>query len=265
MINHEEAVRFTRPARGVAMLTINRAAQRNAINDKVIESMLVAIEELRNDSTVRAIVLTGGEEFFSAGADVSTFAEFARLPDTSAKIKLASKGSRMCAEWESLSQVTIAAIEGGAVGGGLALALACDWRVMANDAWCYVPEVKLGLNYGWSALPRLVGLVGPARAKTMAILCQRHGADEMLRWGLVDRVAAKGEAIQAALALAEEVCAMPKLPVQIIKQSINDFSVALNAVASHRDAGDMLLCMQDEEGAAARLVALGALEEKKRT
>jgi enoyl-CoA hydratase/carnithine racemase len=87
----------------------------------------------------------------------------------------------------------------------------------------------------------------------------------MLQWGLADRVVAKGGAIQAALALAEEVCAMPKLPVQIIKQSINDFSLALRAVASHRDAGDMLLCMQDEEGAAARLVALGALEEKKRT
>jgi len=74
-------------------------------------------------------------------------------------------GVRLCKAWETMPQITIAAMEKMAVGGGVALALACDWRVLGRDAYLYVPEVKIGLNLQWGALPRLITLVGPARAK----------------------------------------------------------------------------------------------------
>ena len=88
-----------------------------------------------------------------------------------------------------MPQITIAAIEGLAVGAGVALAIACDWRVIARDAYLYVPEVRIGLNLQWGALPRLVSLVGPARAKRITILCERMGADQAASWGLVEEVA----------------------------------------------------------------------------
>ena len=93
------------------------------------------------------------------------------------------RGGRLCAAWESMPQVTIAAMERLAVGAGVALPLACDWRVMGESCYLYVPEAKIGLNLQWGALPRLINLVGPARAKRICILCERMDAQTALAWG----------------------------------------------------------------------------------
>src|SRR5262245_20602228 len=79
------------------------------------------------------------------------------------------------------------------------IALACGWRVLARDAYLYVPEVKIGLNLQWGALPRLISLVGPARAKRITIMCEKMGADQALSWGLVDELAGAGQAVEKAL------------------------------------------------------------------
>jgi enoyl-CoA hydratase/carnithine racemase len=88
------------------------------------------------------------------------------------------------------------------LGAGVALPLACDWRVMGESAYLYVPEVKIGLNLQWGALPRLVNLVGPSRAKRICILCEKMDARTALDWGLVDEVAADGQTVDVALELA---------------------------------------------------------------
>src|SRR3546814_7775520 len=95
-----------------------------------------------------------------------------------------------------MPQITVAAIEGMAVGAGVALPLALDWRVMGREAFLYVPEVKIGINLQWGALPRLVTLVGPARAKRICILCERMGSAHALDWGLVDELADDGKVVE---------------------------------------------------------------------
>ncbi|GIT49080.1 MAG: hypothetical protein Ct9H300mP14_10080 [Gammaproteobacteria bacterium] len=93
------------------------------------------------------------------------------------------RGVRLCQAWEDLPQITIAAAEGMMVGAGCALGLACDWRVLASDAYLFVPEVQVGLNLQWGALPRLVTLVGPARAKEICLLGEKMSSDQALDFG----------------------------------------------------------------------------------
>ena len=134
-----------------------------------------------------------------------------------------------------MPQPTIAAIEGYAVGGGLVLALALDWRVLARGAFVSVPEIKIGLALGWGALPLLTALVGPARAKRAAILCERLTAERSAAWGLADEVADDGEAEAAALTMAAEAAAMPVGPARMAKATINAVAHALLPLIAHRD------------------------------
>lgn len=241
------------PDNRIAVVSLDRPERRNAMNGETIQALLQAFGDLRDDMDVRAVVLTGRGGFFSAGADHAIFDGVSSEPELNRTRRALAAGGRLCREIESLPQVTIAAIEGGAVGGGLGLAVSCDWRVMASDAYAYVPEVKLGLNYGWNTLPRLAALVGPARTKTMSILCQRHGAAECEAWGLADRVAGTGGALDGALDLARQVSELPQMAVQIIKRSVNSYATALSENTSHADMELMLVCMADAEGAAARM------------
>ena len=111
-------------------------------------------------------------------------------------------GVRLCKAWESMPQITIAAMEKLAVGAGVAIALACDWRVLARDAYLYVPEVKIGLNLQWGALPRLISLVGPARAKRITIMCEKMWAEQALNY--LSRTA-RGRSCEHGLAKVADV------------------------------------------------------------
>jgi enoyl-CoA hydratase/carnithine racemase len=247
----------------VAVLSINRPAQRNAFTGTVISDLIAAIAELRDDVSVRAVVITGEGGFFSAGADLSLFDEIGEVADINIVTRTLARGGRLCRDVETLPQPTIAAIEGGAVGGGLSLAVSCDWRVMADNAFAYVPEAMLGLNYGWNTLPRLNRLIGPARAKTLSILCRRHSAVECEKWGLADQLSEPGKALETALALADEVCALPRLAVQMIKKSANAHATAIAESASFSDMDMMLVCMTDPEGTAAREALKKSRERRK--
>lgn len=175
-------VSIEKPAPGIALVTLQRQDKRNALNDALISALIDAAQTLRDDVSVKAIILTGGPDAFSAGADISTFEAIGQEPDVNRVRRMTDKGARMAELWQSMPAVTIAAVEGGAVGGGFGLALACDWRVFARNAFAYVPEVRLGLNYGWSTLPawprwraRAVRSGSPSSAGAMAPKSWRHG------------------------------------------------------------------------------------------
>ncbi|MCZ4287712.1 enoyl-CoA hydratase/isomerase family protein [Hoeflea alexandrii] len=246
----------------IAVVSLNRPAQKNAITDEMIDGLMEAASSFHEDSDTKVIVLRGEGGFFSAGADVSTFDAIENETDVNRVRRMTHKGGRLCTEWETLPQLTIASITGGAVGGGLALALASDWRVMAEDAWVYVPEARLGLIYGWNTVPRLTRLIGPARTKTLSILCRRHSAAECDKWGLTDKIAKGNDADKTAFELAREACSVPRLAAQLIKRSTNAASNALSASTSYADMDDMLVCMTDPEGNAARQAFIAGLKNK---
>ncbi|MFZ4761088.1 MAG: enoyl-CoA hydratase/isomerase family protein, partial [Burkholderiaceae bacterium] len=144
-------------------------------------------------------------------------------------------GGRMCRAWAEIEALTIVAIEGWCVGGGAALAVACDLRVAGEAATFYVPEIERGMNLSWGAVPRIAHLVGPARAKRIAVLAEKLPAARALDWGLIDEVAPSGGALQAALALAERAASLPPVQLRMIKQAVDASVFALDRTASHAD------------------------------
>jgi enoyl-CoA hydratase/carnithine racemase len=151
---------------------------------------------LAERTDIDVVILTGDSTCLTAGADLKDARSWAdeSLPLVTRR-HLTGLGYRMCKAWEELPQITIVAIEGYAVGGGLALSVACDWRVLADDAWVSLPEIALGIPLTWGAIPRLTALVGPSRAKRLTILGERLGAADALAMGLVDHVTPPGGAL----------------------------------------------------------------------
>ena len=165
-------------------------------------------------------------------------------------------GYRLCKAWEEMPQITIVAIEGYAVGGGLALSLACDWRVMATDAFVSLPEIALGIPLTWGTIPRMVNLLGPAKAKRLTILCERFDAAQSLEMGLVDHTCAGGQALATAQALAAQVLAMPSAVVRMSKESVNAAATALNHSSAFMAHDQLALAAASDESKAARAAAL---------
>jgi enoyl-CoA hydratase/carnithine racemase len=155
-----------------------------------------------------------------------------------------------------MPQITIAAIEGYAVGGGLALSLACDWRVLAQDAFVSLPEIALGIPLTWGTIPRLVNLLGPAKAKRLTILCERFTAPEALGLGLVDYISDKGQALIRAQALAAQTLAQPAATMRMSKESVNAAATALNHASSYMAHDQIALASSSPESRAARDQAL---------
>jgi len=185
--------------RRLATVTLDRPQARNALSRALMLDLIRIGRDLAERSDVDVIIITGGPTCFSAGADLKDAQAWADEERSLVERReIAALGYKLCRSWEALPQMTIAAIEGYAVGGGLALSLACDWRVVASDAFVSLPEIALGIPLTWGTIPRLVNLLGPARAKRLTVLCERFSAADALAIGLIDHVAAPGQALDRA-------------------------------------------------------------------
>ena len=241
----------------LAVVRLNRPAARNALSQALMHELTRCARELAERTDVDVVLLTGNDACFSAGADLRDARAWADESLTLvARREVASLGYRMCKAWEEMPQITIAAIEGYAVGGGLALALACDWRVAADDAFVTLPEIALGIPLTWGTIARLTNLLGPARAKRLTILCERLPATEALAIGLVDHAAPKGQALQKAREIALKTLAMPAAAVRMSKESVNAVATALNHIGGYMAHDQIALAAASVESRAAREAAL---------
>jgi enoyl-CoA hydratase/carnithine racemase len=193
------------------------------------------------------VVLTGHPNSFCVGYDLKD-SEAARLSSSglSERRQAQTLGAALCRAWAEIAPLTIVAIEGYCIGGGMALAAACDLRIAGSNAKLSIPEIDRGMNMTWGSLPRLVNLIGPARAKRLVILGEAISGDEARGIGLVDEATQPGLALDRALALAEQVAAKPPLPVRMNKLAINAAS-SLNAATAMADFDQLLLCQTSED------------------
>lgn len=235
----------------IATVTFDRRKNLNAFDGKLILELTDVARNFQEELDIRAVVLTGNRNYFSAGADLEDLGSRDGLSEV-ARRQSFYRGVRLCEAWEAMPQITIAAMEKLAVGAGVALPLACDWRVMGESCYLYVPEAKIGLNLQWGALPRLVNLVGPARAKRICILCERMPAAQALAWGLVEEVAPDGKVAERALELARVAAEMPAIAVSMIKEAVNATAGALNRTASFADADQSQLTAVSADAKGAR-------------
>lgn len=237
----------------LAVVRFDRKENLNAFDQDTILALTDIARHFQDDLEIHAVVLTGAPDVFAAGIDLKD----ARMWDIEHKSDLEKReifyrGVRLCQAWEDMPQVTITAIEGFAIGAGCALALACDFRVLSETAFLQVPEVKIGLNLQWGALPRLISLVGPAKAKRICLLCERMPAKQALECGLVDEVAPAGQSAEQAEKLARQALEMPATTVRMVKEAINATSNALHKATAFADADQSQLSGAFAEARAAR-------------
>ncbi len=221
----------------IAVVRFDRKQNLNAFNQDLILELTDVARSFQDDLDTHGIVLTGAAEAFSAGADLKDASSWQvdKLSDLERRQRF-YRGVRLCKAWEELPQVTVAAMERMAVGAGIAIGLACDWRVLDRDGFLYVPEVKIGLNLQWGALPRLITLVGPARAKRICLRCERMDAPMALDWGLVDELADTGATVDVAKTILNEALAHPAATVRLVKEAVNATANALHHATSFADA-----------------------------
>jgi enoyl-CoA hydratase/carnithine racemase len=197
---------------GVALVRLDRP-KANALSVDVLGQLYTAAAALHDDPP-GAVVLWGGRRIFAAGAEI------AELADDGAETVGASF-HRALAALASLPRATIAAINGYALGGGLELALACDFRVCAEDSKLGLPEVLLGLLPGGGGTQRLPRLIGSSRAKDLIMTGRQVPADEALAFGLVNRVAPPDEVLDVALAWAATLARGPLVAHGLAKAAID--------------------------------------------
>ena len=224
----------------MATVTLDRPAQRNALCFELLGELRRVSESFRDDAETRVVVFDGAGDHFCAGADLRD----EHRPPTATLLgrqRDIQQGPRMLRAVLEIDQITIASVHGVAAGGGACITTACDFRIGADDCAVSYPEVPLGMSLSWMGLPLCVRLIGPARAKRMVILGQREDARTLLDWGFLDAVAPRAELAEATRALALRYAAMPPIPAQMVKRSVNALSLALDRALMHMDMDQLLL------------------------
>lgn len=242
----------------IAVVRFDRGDGVNALSPEALRQLTDAARSFEDDAETSVVVLAGNAKAFSAGFDLKDPEGKSRASmDLGALRRHLKLGPRLTRAWQDMEQVTIAAIEGFCIGGGVALAVALDFRVMAEGAHMRVPEIGLGMNMSWQSVPRMLHLMGPARTKQAVILAdQRISAVEAYEWRLVEHLADDGKAFDAAMVFAEKIAAQPPLSVAMTKLTVNRLAYALDDLASHMDVDQFALASMSEdhkEGVAAFL------------
>jgi enoyl-CoA hydratase/carnithine racemase len=203
----------------VMVLQMNRPEKKNAISAKMHNELQDVCGRLKDDFDTRVVILTGAGGTFSSGADTSEWRVSASPNDLEVR-HTSGIGGRTSGAIENLDQITIAAIPGFAIGGGVVLAACCDMRVAGRSTWFSIPEVELGLPLGWNALPRLAREMGHARALELTVTCERFNAERAYEYGLVTHLVEDGDELNEAKALAAKIAANPPLPVALTKATM---------------------------------------------
>jgi enoyl-CoA hydratase len=203
-------------AEGVAVVWLDRPEVLNALDYATLGELVDALEALDTDESVRCIVITGaGDRAFAAGADIKEMADA-----TPVSLSVANNFAR----WERLRRIRtplIAAVRGFALGGGCELAMACDIAIASDDAVFGQPVIKLGIMPGAGGTQRLTRALGKSKAMEMILTGRNISAAEAEARGLVSRVVAREETLNAAIALASEIAALPLLAIRAAKEAVN--------------------------------------------
>lgn len=228
---------------GVGTVRLDRP-KLNPLNAQVARELGEIVDAVRTDESVKAVVVWGGEKVFAAGADIKEMAE----RDAVTMFRYIGEFQDVFTRLERLPQITVAAINGYALGGGCELALACDFRVCASDSQLGQPEILLGVIPGAGGTQRLPRLVGVARAKDIIYSGRFVPAAEAHSIGLVHEVAAPEDVYQTAVALAERYARGPTVALMAAKQAIGSgLEVDLDTgLVIERQAFSSLFSTQDQ-------------------
>jgi enoyl-CoA hydratase/carnithine racemase len=230
----------------VATVTFNRPAKANALHYDHLAEIEAVAQSFRDDAETRAIIFTGAGKHFSSGADLSDAGEAYHVPLVHRRRRMRI-GERAINAILDIDQITIAAWNGAAMGGGACVATACDFRVGAEDCFMQYPEIDIGVNLMWQSLPLIVHLVGPARAKRLVAGGVRTSASTLLDWGVLDDLVPRADLIATAREMADFYAGKPPIAAQMIKRSVNRITGALDRSIMHMDADQNMFTAGTED------------------
>ena len=233
----------------IGQLTLNRPEKLNPLSTATLEELARAARWFDTQSGVKVVIVRGAGKSFSAGADLASFSQEQEISTREA----ADRGREMADALESMRAVTIAAIQGWCVGGGLVVAAACDLRVAAQDARFSIPEVDLGIPLAWGGIPRLVREIGPALTKELVLTCRPFDADEARAAGFLNRTVPAEELEATVSELARSLAAKASHALFSTKRHVNAVTSQMVGTArSWADADGLVTAFADPECAEAR-------------
>jgi len=230
----------------VGLIVLDRPKQLNALNDALMDELKGALAEFDRNETIGAIVLTGSEKAFAAGADVGAMKDWSYMD--------VYKTDFITRNWESLKSVrkpVIAAVAGVALGGGCELAMMCDIVVAAENARFGQPEIKLGIIPGAGGTQRLPRAIGKSKAMDLVLTGRTMDALEAERAGLVARIVAADKLLDEAIAIAATICEYSLPAVMMAKESVNrayESSLAEGLLFERRNFHSLFATEDQKEG-----------------
>ena len=233
----------------IGRLTLNRPEKLNPLSTKTLGELARAARWFDERPEVKVVIVSGAGRSFSAGADLGSFGG----PQEVSTREAADMGREMADALEAMRALSIAAIRGWCVGGGVVLAAACDLRLAAEDARFSIPEVDLGIPLAWGGIPRLVREIGPALAKELVLTCRPFDAAEARAAGFLNRVVPGDALDDAVLDLARSLASKASHTLTSTKRHVNAVTAQMVGVMrSWSDADGLVTAFSDPECAAAR-------------
>src|SRR3954466_13892460 len=235
----------------VGLVTLNRPKQLNALNPQLMQELAKALYDFDADEGIGAVVITGSDKAFAAGADIGVMKDYSYMD--------AFKADYITRDWEHIRRIrkpVIAAVAGYALGGGCELSMMCDIVIAADNAKFGQPEVTLGIMPGAGGTQRLPRFTSKAKAMDLCLTARTMDAQEAERAGLVSRVVPLGQLLNEALAVAEKIAGYSLPVVMMIKESINrayETSLAEGVLFERRVFQSQFALEDQKEGMAAFL------------
>lgn len=226
----------------VAVVALDRPERGNALSVQMMRELESAALGFREDFETRVVVLTGAGRDFSVGMDLKDPEQAASIAapmlERQRRFHL---GPRLIRALRGMDQITIAAVNGAAMGGGACIASALDLRVGSEDCRVGYPESSLAIPLSWVSLPLCVQLVGPARAKRWLVTGEKLDAVTLEKWGFLDEVVPPDALMEKARSTAAAYASRPPVAAQMIKRSVNALAGALDEAVMHMDSDQVLL------------------------
>lgn len=233
----------------VGFIALDRPSSLNALSLELLQELIAVSKEIET-SGLHTIVLTGNGKSFSSGLDIAVFdSDALGSSDPSTRYEAAKLGGEMVNAIENLPQVTVAALHGYVVGGGVVLAAACDIRVADRDTVFLIPEIDVGIPLAWGGIERLVREIGPALTKELVMTCRPFTAQEARDARFLNSITEPGHAMEVATELATHIAQKPRLPIVTTKRHITE---VLSGDTSRDDAMGIMTSLDDPEATAAR-------------
>jgi len=229
-------------AEGITRVVLDRPRVLNALTPDLLTELIKLCGDLTGRDSARVVVFEGAGNCFSAGADLPAFFPLLGGPDARSTADLGRRATNAIAE---LPQITIAAVRGHCVGGGLVLAGACDIRIASDDARFAIPELDAGIPLGWGGMAHLIRLVGSTLAADLVLSCRTFGPDEALQGGLISRIVPVEALDEAISELALAIARKPSTVLRITKRQLTE--IRAGEFDPGKDADALLTALKDPE------------------